>query len=337
MGDRADLPQAHRTVGVEIGLAARHAAAGHFQHAQPERGDRARIGRAAQIVALHAADRAIEIEAEIGAIIERIAGVFARQQALRLGNPGQRGKRQIVIAEKQITVAALKADLGFKDHAGAGKAAARPAAERPRQSVDHAGGMRAAAHAFAVGVEDQCGDIGHVVRAHGLCQPPLQPFDRQRRGDLTQKAPGIGKPGLDGHASARSRIIAIGGFRQQGIEKAPPVFERGFGFEQGRDIDFVFDAEQPREIQRSQHGLRLFAFGDQHADRRIGIDMVQDLRHDQKLPHGGRGFDCQRAEIHPQRRGAGQHFAQPRQRAPAAPVERAIGIDAAAQGIVQLR
>ena len=56
------------------------------------------------------------------------------------------------------------------------------------------------------------------------------------------------------------------------------MFQRGFGFEQGGDIDLAFDPEQPREIERGKHRGGLFALGHQHPDRRIGINMLHDLR-----------------------------------------------------------
>ncbi len=61
--DRADLPQAHFAVGGDVRLAARHAAAGGVEHAQPEGGQRAGIGPAFQMLVLMIANRAVEIEA----------------------------------------------------------------------------------------------------------------------------------------------------------------------------------------------------------------------------------------------------------------------------------
>ena len=65
------------------------------------------------------------------------------------------------------------------------------------------------------------------------------------------------------------------------------MFHRAFGFEQGGDIHLVCDAKQACKIKGSKHGLRLFTFRDQHADGRIAVDMMQDLRHGEELPHGG--------------------------------------------------
>ena len=73
MWDRPDLTQIHLAVGGEIGLAARFAAAGLVQQPKPESGDRAGIGARSEMIALHAPDAAIIIEAEIGAVVKGIA------------------------------------------------------------------------------------------------------------------------------------------------------------------------------------------------------------------------------------------------------------------------
>ncbi len=72
MRDRPDLAQAHLAIARNVALAPRHPAAGGVEQAKPEGGDRARIGTAFEMVALVAADRAVEIEAQIGAAVERV-------------------------------------------------------------------------------------------------------------------------------------------------------------------------------------------------------------------------------------------------------------------------
>ena len=62
-------------------------------------------------------------------------------------------------------------------------------------------------------------------------------------------------------------------------------------------VDLVLDPEQPREIERGQHRAGLFAFGHQHPDRRVAIDVVDDLRHGEELAHGGRILDRQGIEL----------------------------------------
>ncbi len=84
---------------------------------------------------------------------------------MQLGDAGQGGERQLGGGEPQVAVAALEADLGLEADAGAGEAPPRPRAQRPFEPVLHAVGMRAAAHRFAVGVEDQRRDIGQPFDA----------------------------------------------------------------------------------------------------------------------------------------------------------------------------
>ena len=162
-------------------------------------------------------------------------------------------------------------------------------------------GMRAAAHALAVGVEHQRGHIGQAVRRHRLARAAPAAARSRGGGDLPDEPPGVGKPGLDRHPPARAGIGAVGVLGEQRVEEAPAVFERGLGLEQRRDVDLVGDPEQPREIERGEHRRGLLAFGDQHADRRVGVDVVEDLRHRQELADRGRALDRQRGEIGAQR------------------------------------
>ena len=334
--DGADLAQVHIAVGRQVRLAARFAAAGFVEQAEAEGGDGAGVAARGEEVALHPADTAIEIQGEVGARVEGIG--FGRQgRAFDLGNAGQHRQRQGVRAERQEAVAALEADLGFERDACCCKAPAGPEAHRIGQTVGDAGWVRAAAHRFAMGVEDQRGGIGQAMRRHRLRQPPVQPFDGERGGDLPDEAAGIGKAGLDGDTPTRLGIIAIGWLTQQRIEKAAAMFHRAFGFEQRRDIDFVLDAEQPREIERSEHGLRLLAFGDQHADRRVAVDMVEDLRHCQELADGCGALYRQRGEVAAQRLHIGKQVAQTVERGTAGEIEAVVGVDAAADGVEQLR
>ena len=287
--------------------------------------------------ALNAADRAVEIEAEIGPIVERVLGRQVLIACLVLGNAGERGEGEFIVAEEQVAVATLEAGFRLDRHACAGEATAGPAGERPRETVGKARGMCAAAHGFAMSVEDQRGDVCQAIGLHRFGKAALQAFDGERCGDLAHEAASVGKAGLDRDAAAQAGVAAVGFFRKQRFEETTAMFQRGLCLEQGRDIDLAFDAEQLGEIERGKHCLRLLAFGDQHADRRVGVDVLEHLRHDQELAHRGAGFDRQSSEVDAQRLHVGQEFAQTRQRALAAEVQRAFGVDPAAQGVEQLR
>ena len=91
--------------------------------------------------------------------------------------------------------------------------------------------MRAAAHRFAVRVEDERRDVGEPVRSHRLCEPPLQPLDREAGGKLTDEASGVGKAGLDRNTPAGAGILAVGRLGEQSVEEASTMFECGLGFE----------------------------------------------------------------------------------------------------------
>ena len=114
------------------------------------------------------------------------------------------------------------------------------------------------------------------------------------------------------------------------------MFERGLGLEQRRDIDLVGNSEQLGEIERGEHGGGLLAFGHQHTNRRIGIHMLEDLRHREELPHRGRAFDREAGEIGALRFNAGEQFAQGGNRAAAGQVDIRRIAEPGADRIVQL-
>ena len=127
VGNGADLAQAHGAVGGKVALAAAFAAAGVVQQPQAKGGERPAVGAAGQMVLLHPANGAIEIEAEVGAAIEWIGrriGVGFGQR--RLGKTGEGGQRQFRRAEEQIAIAALKAHLRLQPQPGADEASPRP-------------------------------------------------------------------------------------------------------------------------------------------------------------------------------------------------------------------
>jgi len=197
--------------------------------------------------------------------------------------------------------------------------------------------MAAAAHRFPAGVEDEGSDIAKAIGGHGFGQAALEALDREGGGDLADEAASVGKAGLDGDPAASAGIIAVGFLGQQGIKEAAAVFEGAFRFEQGRDIDLVGNAEQLGEIERGQDRGRLLAFGDQHADRAVGIHVGEDLRHGEKLADRRGILDRQRGEIGAQGPGFCQKLAHAHEGGLAGKVEPAIGVDPAADGILQLR
>ena len=94
-------------------------------------------------------------------------------------------------------------------------------------------------------------------------------------------APSLGGPcvSTEKHASpspsgccAASSLRVVLARPMPAMLATPAMLERGLGLEQGRYVDLVGDPEQPREVKGSEHRRRLFAFGNQHADRRVGVD-----------------------------------------------------------------
>ena len=75
------------------------------------------------------------------------------------------------------------------------------------------------------------------------------------------------------------------------------MFERALRFHEWRHINLVVDPEHPREVKRGKNRGRLFAFRDQHPDRRVRIDVRQDLRHSEKLTQGRAVLNGERGEV----------------------------------------
>ena len=196
--------------------------------------------------------------------------------------------------------------------------------------------MGAAAHALAVGVEDQRGDVGQPVCGHRFGKASLQPLDREARRNLSDEAAGIGKSGLDRDAPAPADIGLIVGLGEQRVEQPTAVLERIVGLEQRRDVDFVIDAEQFGEIERGERCCRHFALGDQHPDRRVCVDVVEDLRHRQELADRGAALDRQCGEVGTMRGGLVERFPQPHHGAAAGEVQLAFGIDHSADRVPEL-
>ena len=90
------------------------------------------------MLALVLADRAVEIEAEIGAAIERVGGRGGIGTGrVELRDAGQGGEREFGRGEEQVAIAALEADLGLEPDARPGKPPLRPRAERPGDAGSH--------------------------------------------------------------------------------------------------------------------------------------------------------------------------------------------------------
>ena len=147
----------------------------------------------------------------------------------------------------------------------------------------------------------------------------------------------------DGRKVVRMRAMLaiipsrLGLSNEDGVEEAAPVFERGLGLEQGGDIDHVLDPELAGEIERGKDGGGLLAFGDQHADRGIGVDVGQDLRHGEELAHRGAVLDGEGREVGLHRLHLGQQLAHAHERGLAGEGELPVRINAAADRVLELR
>ena len=83
-----------------------------------------------------------------------------------------------------------------------------------------------------------------------------------------------------------------------------------FGFEQRRNVQPVGNAKQAREIQCRQYGEGVIAFRDQEADRRIAVNMLENLGNGDELADRRRLFNGEGCKVHTLRRKPGDHFIQ---------------------------
>src|SRR5690242_7290726 len=125
--DSADLSQRHVPFAGKVALPARNAAAGRIEQTKAEGGHRASICAALEVRDLVVADGPVEIEAQVGATIERVGRcIDVGLVRVQGGDPAERGQRQLGRVEKQVAVAALEADFGLQADAGPREAPASP-------------------------------------------------------------------------------------------------------------------------------------------------------------------------------------------------------------------
>ena len=117
----------------------------------------------------------------------------------------QRARRERLVGEKEIAVAALEARLVLDGHAVAEEAPARLAGEHVAQAPAQRARMRAAAHALAVRREDQRLDAREVRLVHDVGEAVLQPLVRKAGRDLADEAAGVRVAGLHAEPAAAAR------------------------------------------------------------------------------------------------------------------------------------
>ena len=287
--------------------------------------------------AVEALDRGEEFLGVVGLGIERIVALRRERQRV-LENAAQRGQRAVGRDERQIAVAALKAHLLLVAHAEPGECGARGGRVHVRQAIRQALGVAAAAHRFAVGVEDDQFDVVQSPLGEHAADRDAQPLDRVGGRDLPEIAAGIREAGLDVQAALATDVGAKAVHGERLGDRVGAPLQADPGLEQRRDLDLVLDAEQLREVERGQQGEAGFALGDQKADRLARVDVLEGLRDDHEQAFGGRLLRSERAEVDLHRHHA---VDQPADRvevseAVARIVGRVIHADGLADRIVQL-
>ena len=132
----------------------------------------------------------------VGLAVERIVG-FGRRAERVLEDPGQARQGRPRRAEVEIAVAALEAHLLLAGDAEPGERCASGRGVDVVEAVGEALGMTAAADRFAVGVEDHQLDAGEALARQLAADRQPQALDGIGRGDLAERAAGVGVAGLD--------------------------------------------------------------------------------------------------------------------------------------------
>ena len=109
-----------------------------------------------------------------------------------LGDARDGGERHFRRAEQQVAIAALERAFLAHGDAGALQRLARGGRRQILQPIRQRSGMRAAANAFAVGVEQDHLDAGHAVLRQSLGDLQAQPLDQVAGGELADIPSGIG-------------------------------------------------------------------------------------------------------------------------------------------------
>ncbi len=181
-------------------------------------------------VLLVGAQAQLEIEREIDVGIERVLAL-ARVLAAD-DDGGERARRKLAVGEEKIAVAALEAGLVLDREPVAEEAPARLAGEDVAQAPAHGAGIGAAAHALAVGGEDQRLDAGEARLLDHLGEAEMQPLVREARRDLADEAAGIRVARLHADAAAAAHVLAVGLLGEQALDQARAGLERGGRLEQ---------------------------------------------------------------------------------------------------------
>ena len=97
------------------------------------------------------------------------------------------------------------------------------------------------------------------------------------------------------------QVRAIVRALQRLLDHPLAALERLLGLEQRRNLDAIVHPEQPRIVKRRQQREPGFRLRNQKPDGRLGVDVLDDLRHRHHQPLGRRPFLHQRFEADRQR------------------------------------
>jgi len=238
----------------------------------------------------------VEAVAGEGILLRHVEGVDV------FGNPREARRGQLLRAEQQVAVRALKAR--FKAHLQPGLPGPVAGILRGEvgEPVAERGGVGTPADRFAVGVENRQFDVGQPVLHQHLGDAQAQALDPEGRRQLADIAAGIRVAELHGEAADALEIGPPMGVAQGVVEDPDALFQGARRLEQGRDLELVGDAVVAGEPEGGEQGVARLRLGDEEAHRMGAVDVLEDLRDRHHQPGGGGALGGQRPEIHRHRR-----------------------------------
>ena len=217
VGDRAHAGGIAAVARV-LALALHGTRAALEQEVCPEGAEQRPVAGMGEEVLLVGAQAELEVEREIDVGIER---VLALARVLAGHDDGrERAGRELPVAEEQVAVAALEARLVLHGECVAEEAPACLAREDVAQAAAQRAGVGAAAHALAVGGEDERLDARQVGLVHDVGEAEVQALVREPGRDLADEAAGIRIAGLHAQPSAPAHVVAVGVLYEQPLDQA---------------------------------------------------------------------------------------------------------------------
>ena len=264
--------------------------------AGPERAEQRRVAGILDERPHRARDRREEIRREIGILVDRVARLVAGAVGVS-GDGGDRRLGERRRAEESVSVTALERAFLADGDARAAEIGPRPGRRQIGEPVGERPGMAAPADALAVGVEQDHLDAAEPARGQQVGDLQPKALDLVGGGHLADIAAGIRIAELKAEPSGRADVVLVVRAAQRLLDHPYAALESLRRFEQRADLDLPLDAQQAREPERAEQRVAAFGFGDEEADGRRAVDVLDHRGGDHHQPRRRRLLGEQRAEV----------------------------------------